>query len=243
MSRADGEWMPVVRGDLGSWRVVVQRRPLTREGVVRTYQRLAPSWAARRAAWGFDEAYAHLLGRTLGDRVARALAAGPIVDVGCGDGGLSAACVRVHGPRDVHLVDPASAMLGEAVRRLDALGCVARAHVGHAEALPLPTGSAGLVLAGHVFEHLADPVPALREARRVLAPGGLVVVVATRCAVVGRWLQLRWRLRCHEASDADHALAAAGLEGTVAELVGPWRLRRASLAWVGEPALPWDGPS
>lgn len=234
-------WTPVVAGGVGSWRLVLQRRPLPRGRLVALYDGLAPTWAARRAAWGFDEAYGRLLGGRLGARVAEALTLGSLVDVGCGDAGLAVACVRAHGARDVVLVDAAPAMLAVASERLVALGCTVQAHQARAEVLPLASGSAGVVLVGHVLEHLADPAPALEEARRLLAPGGLLVVVATRCAVVGRWLQARWRLRCHDALEAERALHAAGFAGEVAELEGSWSVRRASLAWIGHAGAPHPG--
>ena len=47
---------------------------------------------------------------------------------------------------------------------------------GDAEALDLPDDSFDVVHAHQVLQHLADPVAALREMRRVCRPGGLVAV-------------------------------------------------------------------
>lgn len=47
---------------------------------------------------------------------------------------------------------------------------------GDALKLPFLSGSFAAVLALEILEHLPDPLAALREARRVLAPGGIVVV-------------------------------------------------------------------
>ena len=47
--------------------------------------------------------------------------------------------------------------------------------VGDAHYLPLRDGSVDLVLAGAVFEHLADPFTAAREIHRVLKPGGMAI--------------------------------------------------------------------
>ena len=42
--------------------------------------------------------------------------------------------------------------------------------------VPLPDGSASVVCLLDVIEHLSDPQPALREAHRLLAPGGRLLV-------------------------------------------------------------------
>ena len=47
---------------------------------------------------------------------------------------------------------------------------------GDATALPFEAGSFDTVLLMHVLEHIEDPSLALREARRVLRPGGTIVI-------------------------------------------------------------------
>jgi SAM-dependent methyltransferase len=47
---------------------------------------------------------------------------------------------------------------------------------GTVEAIPVPEGSFELVLCSQVLEHAADPALAVRELRRVVAPGGRVLV-------------------------------------------------------------------
>lgn len=89
-----------------------------------------------------------------------------LVDVGCG-GGILAEHVRGY----VHVgVDVTQSALVVAGGR----GLVpVRADVA---ALPLNSGAADVVVAGELFEHVADVEGAVSEVSRVLRPGGVVVV-------------------------------------------------------------------
>ena len=86
-----------------------------------------------------------------------------VLDVGAGDGPLlSLLRERGHQGRVVG-IDPAPGRGG--LR-------------GTAEALPFPDDSFGTVLLVRVLAHLPNPSTALAEARRVLRPGGRLVVAA-----------------------------------------------------------------
>lgn len=95
-----------------------------------------------------------------------------ILDVGCGDG------FHLRLLRDV-------GRPGWVVRGVDtdARGVAAAArhglvvHRGRVEELDLPAASFHLVLLVMTVEHLSDPAGVLRAVRRLLAPGGRVVVV------------------------------------------------------------------
>ncbi|MDX2054576.1 MAG: class I SAM-dependent methyltransferase [Polyangiaceae bacterium] len=54
--------------------------------------------------------------------------------------------------------------------------------VGNAEAIPLPDSSVDVVLSTQVLEHLPEPALALKEALRVLRPGGRLIL-----SVPGVW--------------------------------------------------------
>lgn len=101
---------------------------------------------------------------------------GRCVDVGAGDGAL----VELIAPRarDLVLVDPSPAMIAAAQERIATLGC---AHVRTCEAggerLPLADASADSVLFLQSLQYMGDPAAALREAVRVLAPGGRLLVL------------------------------------------------------------------
>lgn len=100
-----------------------------------------------------------------------AVAAGPgtfLLDVACGPGSLSAAAAR----RGVVAVgvDFSSSVIAEARERFPTLDF----RPGNAEALPFPDGRFDAVAMSFGLMHLARPEQALREARRVLRPGGRV---------------------------------------------------------------------
>lgn len=89
-----------------------------------------------------------------------------VLDAGCGEGALAAAAVG--STLQVTGVDAAAAMV-EAARRH---GPALRADF---TALPLPDAMYDAVVAVNVLDHLERPECGLREALRVLRPGGLFV--------------------------------------------------------------------
>ncbi len=87
----------------------------------------------------------------------------------------------------VHLIDAVPRLVEEARRRNETASAkLASLRVGDARQLPFDDGDAGVVLLLGPLYHLVernDRVQALREARRVLTPGGVVVAAAiSHCA-------------------------------------------------------------
>jgi len=100
---------------------------------------------------------------------------GTVVEIGIGTGGLladlTALADRVIG------VDHSPAMLEEARRRLTSSGVEGvDLRLGEMTHLPLPDASAGCALLNMVLHHAADPAAVLAEIRRVLAPGGALLI-------------------------------------------------------------------
>jgi len=94
-----------------------------------------------------------------------------VVDVGCGAGDavteLAAAHLKAIG------VDPdPDAIAAARERTADAMF-----HVARSDELPLEDESVDGYRASRLFHLLADPLPTLTEARRVLRPGGRIVLV------------------------------------------------------------------
>jgi len=95
-------------------------------------------------------------------------------DLGCGTGAFLPV-LAPHVQRVVG-VDASDEMLRAARHRTSALGNVDLRR-GTLEALPLADGSLDAAVMVLVLHHLPAPVPALVEARRVLKPGGRLLVV------------------------------------------------------------------
>jgi SAM-dependent methyltransferase len=99
-----------------------------------------------------------------------------IVDVGCGPGYLLVELSRAVGEAgEVIGVDPSADVRKAAARQCDGFPNV-RILEGTAGALPLDDASADRAASLQVFEYLSDIPGALAEIRRVLRPGGRLVV-------------------------------------------------------------------
>ncbi|MBT2208665.1 MULTISPECIES: methyltransferase domain-containing protein [Actinomadura] len=96
-----------------------------------------------------------------------------VLDVGCGPGTITAGFARRVAPGPVTGADAAEAVLDEARRSTEGLGNVAFT-VADVHALRFADDTFDIVHAHQVLQHVADPVLALREMRRVAKPGGIV---------------------------------------------------------------------
>ena len=136
----------------------------------------------RRAAH-FDEDFGHSI-RTPDERAAWDRIFALVVpkrpgltalDIGCGTGFLSLELAgrghRVSG------VDFAPAMLALARQKAAAAGLEAHFEEADAEAMPFPPAQFDLVMSRHLLWTLPHPEAALDEWRRVLRPGGRLVVI------------------------------------------------------------------
>ncbi len=101
-----------------------------------------------------------------------------LADLGCGTGyvarALAGLCDRLV------CIDRSEGMLAEARERLAATapgGARIDYRVGELDALPLADGELDGAVAAMVLHHLPEMLPALREMRRVLKPGGSLSIV------------------------------------------------------------------
>lgn len=102
----------------------------------------------------------------------RLRAGASLLDVGCGPGTITAEFAERLAPGRVLGVDAAADIVETAAAGAQAGNLEFR--VGDAYALDLPDASFDIVHAHQVLQHLARPVDALREWRRVAGPEGIV---------------------------------------------------------------------
>jgi ubiquinone/menaquinone biosynthesis C-methylase UbiE len=138
-----------------------------------------------------------------------------LLDVGCGPGSITLGLADAVRPGEVTAIDLSDDVLAEARARAAEKGVAnVRFAIGDVYALGYPDGTFDAVYAHQVLQHLARPLDALREMRRVLKPGGLVGVRDSDYGTC-TWsppnasLQ-RWRAVYHAVAKANGAEADAG---------------------------------
>ena len=96
-----------------------------------------------------------------------------VVDVGMGTGLVSREILRITGePHRLVGVDPSPGMMGQA-RFEQAVEC----RLGRAEDIPVPDAIADFVVMGYALRHVTDFGAAAAEFRRVLKPGGRLLIL------------------------------------------------------------------
>jgi ArsR family transcriptional regulator len=208
LARAETEGWPAVAADAARLQAVKARRDEA--------QRF---FAGAAGAW--DRLRAEVYGARVGLEALLALLPPEwtVADLGCGTGALAAELApRV---RRVIAVDQSPAMLRAARRRLAGHDNV-ELHEARLEALPLADGRCDAAVAALVLAYVDDPAPALREAARLLRPGGrLVVLEAARHGDEGLRRRMGQVRPGFEPAELEALLGAAGLRGAAARALPP----------------------
>jgi 2-polyprenyl-6-hydroxyphenyl methylase / 3-demethylubiquinone-9 3-methyltransferase len=141
------------------------------------YDDLAQHWWQPRGPF----AMLHWLAAARGALVPPATRPGAIlVDLGCGAGLLAPHVARA-GYRHVGVDVGASALVQAAAHGVTVVR-------GDVTAVPLADGCADVVAAGEILEHVPDLQAAVREACRLLRPGGLLVIDTLAATALARFV-------------------------------------------------------
>jgi ArsR family transcriptional regulator len=202
----------LVRGELGASDWLAGDRERARSVLSRRVERSRAFFSASAGRW--DELREELYGTEVEILPLNGLldAGWSVGDLGTGTGQLAARVAPF--VRRVVAVDRSPEMLAAAGRRLAGARNVELVE-GDLEALPLADGELDLAVLSLVLHFVPEPLTALREVRRVLAPGGRLLLVDMRAhgreeyrATMGHvWLGF-------EAAEIERWLGEAGLGET-----------------------------
>ncbi|MQA79123.1 MAG: methyltransferase domain-containing protein [Streptosporangiales bacterium] len=136
-----------------------------------------------------------------------------LLDVGCGSGTITADLAALVAPGTVTAIDASADILEAAERVAAGRGLTnLRFEVADVHALPYADDAFAVVHAHQVLQHLADPVAALREMRRVVAADGVVAARDADYAAMtwhpdvpelDEWLALYHRVATHNRGEPD----------------------------------------
>ena len=214
----------LARAELDGW-PAVEQDGLRLEARLEARRSEAQSFFAGAAA-EWDRVRSEVYGREFELAVLRSLVPPDwtVADLGCGTGAFTAELAR-SGARVVG-VDQSAAMLKLARRAIRELPNV-ELHQASLERLPLPDRSCDAALLLLVLSYVAAVEPVLREAHRILSPGGrLVIVDAYPHADESFRRRLGQARPGIDPLGLADALAALGLERTGAEGPIPTRSHR-----------------
>lgn len=117
-----------------------------------------------------------------------------VVDVGSGTGFNTEGIVKKVPPQQVTCVDQSPHQMSKAKAKPELQGCTFLQ--GDAENLPLPTNSFDRYVSAGSIEYWPDPAKGIREAYRVVKPGGLALMIGPLepANPVGRFIAELWML-------------------------------------------------
>lgn len=177
--------------------------------VAKRYDREADHWDTTLDRLGFCSRYRELLAtHHLGVQPGQSVRA---LDVGAGTGETALALAEAllgqgASAVDTTAVDLSAAMLAHAERKFHRASLQLRGQVANIESLPFPDESFDFVISAHVVEHTERPLRALAELERVLAPGGTLILMMTRCHPFTLGIQRNWTVQCARSHKLDAVL-------------------------------------
>jgi ubiquinone/menaquinone biosynthesis C-methylase UbiE len=160
-----------------------------------------------------------------------------LLDVGCGTGGAVLQAAR-RPIRRACGVDLSAVMIERARRNADGFDNV-EFRVADAEAIPYGDGEFTAVICTNSFHHYSDPLRALGEMRRVLQPGGRVLLVdpdRAGCRWVWCWDRIlrvaeRGHVRYYTVQEMGRLLRLAGFADVVLVAADHGHFQHGKIAW------------
>ena len=144
-----------------------------------------------------------------------------VLDVGCGTGFATEGLLAHENVDELYGLDQSPHQLEKAYAKFGRTGQV-RFHLGDAERLPFATDSFDIVWSSGSIEYWPHPVRTLREFRRVVKPGGQVLVVGPNYPKTSIMQKLADAIMLfYDEAEADRMFHAAGFEDVQHRLMGP----------------------
>jgi ubiquinone/menaquinone biosynthesis C-methylase UbiE len=144
-------------------------------------------WFLKTETWRI-----HVLERAIADLVRLIPQPKPsyavVVDVGCGSGYSLPKLAQRFAPRDLVGIDIDPQMLHTAAREALRAGVPARLLEASSSRIPLPDNHADLLFCHQTFHHLVDQDAAIAEFRRVLKPGGVLLLAESTRRYIHSWI-------------------------------------------------------
>jgi demethylmenaquinone methyltransferase/2-methoxy-6-polyprenyl-1,4-benzoquinol methylase len=142
-----------------------------------------------------------------------------VLDVGCGTGFATEGLLEY--TEDIHGIDQSPHQLEKAYAKFGKRGPV-RFYLGDAERLPFRDDAFDAVWSSGSIEYWPDPVATLRELRRVVVPGGPVLVVGPNYPRSSVFRKLADAVMLfYDEEEADRMFREAGFERFEHHLMGP----------------------
>lgn len=143
-----------------------------------------------------------------------------VLDVGCGTGFGTAGLLQY--TDDVHGLDQSVHQMEKAFEKFGRRGRV-HFYRGDAEHLPFRNGVFDALWSSGSIEYWPDPVATLRECRRVVRPGGAVLVVGPHRPDSWAFRKVANAIMLfYDEADADRMFREAGFADIEHRLMGPW---------------------